>query len=307
MRNLLENPFGGVVYPINPKRRAVHGVHCHPTLSDVPEPVDLAVIATPAVTVPGLVQDCVERGVKAAIIISAGFSELGTEGKALENQVRDLGRGRVRLIGPNCLGVLHPPSGLNASFAASMPRPGHVALLSQSGAICTSILDWARTAHVGFSTFVSVGAMVDVDFADLIDYFGDDAGTRSIILYMESIGDVRKFLSAARAAARTKTIIVVKAGRHEAAAKAAASHTGALAGADAVFDAAFRRAGVLRVTTIPDLFNMSEILAMQPQPPGPNLAIITNAGGPGVMATDALMLGGGQLAPLGADTISALN
>jgi acetyltransferase len=307
MRNLLENPFGGVVYPVNPKRSAVHGVHCYPSLAAVPESVDLAVIATPAVTVPGLVRECVERGVKAAIIISAGFSELGTEGKALENQVRDLARGRMRLIGPNCLGVLHPPSGLNASFAASMPRPGHVALLSQSGAICTSILDWARTAHVGFSTFVSVGAMVDVDFADLIDYFGEDAGTHSIILYMESIGDVRKFLSAARAVARTKTIIVVKAGRHEAAAKAAASHTGALAGADAVFDAAFRRAGVLRVTTIPDLFNMSEILAMQPQPRGPGLALITNAGGPGVMATDSLMLNGGQLAELSAATRAALD
>jgi acetyltransferase len=307
MGNLLENPFGGVVYPINPKRHAVHGVHCYPSLSAVPEPVDLAVIATPAVTVPSLVQECVERGVKAAIIITAGFSELGTEGKAAENQVRDLARGKMRLIGPNCLGVLHPPSGLNASFAASMPRPGHVALLSQSGAICTSILDWARNAHVGFSTFVSVGAMVDVDFADLIDYFGDDPNTHSIILYMESIGAVRKFLSAARAVARTKTIIVVKAGRHEAAAKAAASHTGALAGADAVFDAAFRRAGVLRVTTIPDLFNMSEILAMQPQPRGPALALITNAGGPGVMATDAMMLGGGQLAELSPATRAALD
>src|SRR5262245_11564531 len=307
IRNLLENPFGGVVYPVNPKRPAVHGVHCYPSLAAVPELVDLAVIATPAVTVPGLVGECVERGVKAAIVISAGFSELGAEGKALENQVRDLARGKMRLIGPNCLGVLHPPSGLNASFAASMPRPGHVAMLSQSGAICTSILDWARTAHVGFSTFVSVGAMVDVDFADLIDYFGDDGNTHSIILYMESIGDVRKFLSAARAVARTKTIIVVKAGRHEAAAKAAASHTGALAGADAVFDAAFHRAGVLRVTTIPDLFHMSEILAMQPQPRGPGLALITNAGGPGVMATDALMLNGGQLAELSPATRAALD
>src|SRR5262249_32801066 len=185
MRTLLETPFGGVVSPVNPRRSAAHGVHCSPPLAAVPEPVDLAVIATPAVTVPGLVGECVAGGVKAAIIISAGFSELGTEGKALENQVRELARGRMRLIGPNCLGALHPPSGLNAGLAASMPGRGHVALLSQSGAICTSILDWARTAHVGFSTFVSVGAMVDVDFADLIDYFGDDPGTHSIILYME--------------------------------------------------------------------------------------------------------------------------
>src|SRR5262249_7120081 len=298
MRNLLENPFGGVVYPVNPKRRAVHGIHCYPGLAAVPEPVDLAVIATPATTVPGLLAGCVQQHVRGVIVISAGFSELGAEGKALQQQIKEIAKGKMRMIGPNCLGVIHPPSGLNASFAASMARRGHVALLSQSGAICTSILDWARETHVGFSSFVSVGTMLDVDFADLIDYFGDDPGTRSIILYMESIGDVRKFLSAARAAARTKPIIVIKSGRHEAGARAAASHTGALAGAAAVYEAAFRRAGVLRVTTIADLFGMSEVLAMQPQPRGPALAIITNAGGPGVMATDALMTNGGQLAEL---------
>jgi acetyltransferase len=307
MRNLLLNPFGGLVYPVNPKRRSVQGVYCYPSLVEVPEVPDLAVIATPATTVPDMIGQCVSRGVRAAIVISAGFSELGKEGRALENEVRDIARGQMRIIGPNCLGVIHPPSGLNASFAASMARPGQVALLSQSGAICTSILDWARETHVGFSTFVSVGAMLDVDFADLLDYFGDDPTTRSIILYMESIGDVRKFLSAARAVARTKQVIVVKSGRHEAGARAAASHTGALAGADAVFDAAFHRAGVLRVTTIRDLFNMSEILAMQPQPRGPALAIITNAGGPGVMATDALMTSGGRLAELSPETRGALD
>jgi acetyltransferase len=307
IRNLLGNPFGGVVYPINPKWRAVHGVYCYPNLAAAPEVVDLAVIATPAATVPGLIQECIKRGVRAAIIISSGFSELGAEGKQLEQQIQATARGKMRIIGPNCLGVIHPPSNLNASFAASMAQPGKVALLSQSGAICTSILDWARENRVGFSSFVSAGGMLDVDFADLIDYFADDPVTRSIILYMESIGDVRKFLSAARSASRTKQIIVVKAGRHEAGAKAAASHTGAMAGADAVFDAAFRRAGVLRVTSIPDLFNMSEILAMQTQPRGPALALVTNAGGPGVMATDALMLEGGQLATLSAQTMAALN
>ncbi len=307
MRNLTENAFNGVVYPVNPKRRAVHGIHCYPTLADVPEPIDLAVIATPAATVPGLMEQCVQQGVKGAIIISAGFSELGEEGRALEQRIADIARGHLRIIGPNCLGVIHPPYGLNASFAASMPKPGHIALLSQSGAICTSILDWAREVNVGFSSFISVGSMVDVDFGDLIDYFGEDPRTRSLILYMESIGDVRRFLSAARAVARTKPIIVVKAGRHEAGARAAASHTGALAGADAVFDAAFRRAGVLRVTTISELFNMAEILATQSAPRGPSLAIITNAGGPGVMATDALMLQGGQLAELTPETMDALN
>jgi len=306
MRNLLGNPFGGGVYPVNPKRRTVLGVHCYPDLASVPEAVDLAVIATPAPTVPALVADCAARGVPAAIVISAGFSELGTEGRALEAQIR-AARGKMRLIGPNCLGVIHPPSNLNASFAAAMAPPGRVALLSQSGAICTSILDWALERHIGFSSFVSVGSMLDVDFADLLDYFGDDPATKAIILYMESIGDVRKFLSAARSVSRTKHVIVVKSGRHEAGARAAASHTGALAGSDAVFDAAFRRAGVLRVTTIPDLFNMSEILSMQPPPRGPALAIVTNAGGPGVMAVDDLMTRGGQLAPLTPRTLAALN
>ena len=307
MRNLLKNSFGGVVFPVNPKRKAVHGVFCWPSLLDVPETVDLAVIATPASTVPTAIEECVSRGIPAAIVISAGFSELGAEGRALEKKIKDIAHGKMRIVGPNCLGILHPSSGLNASFASSMPIAGRVALLSQSGAICTSILDWAREKHIGFSTFVSVGTMLDVDFADLIDYFGDDPATRSIVLYMESVGDVQKFVSAARAVARSKHVIVVKAGRHEAGAKAAASHTGAMAGSDAVFDAAIRRAGVLRVTTIPDLFNMAEILAHQPPPRGPSLAIITNAGGPGVMATDALMLGGGQLASLSPASIDALN
>ncbi|MBI3822599.1 MAG: GNAT family N-acetyltransferase [Planctomycetes bacterium] len=307
IRNLLANPFGGVVYPVNPKRKAVHGVLAYPSLLDLPEAVDLAVIATPAATAPTAIEQCVARGVPAAIIISAGFSELGAEGRALEQRIRTLAAGKMRIVGPNCLGIIHPSSGMNASFASSMAKAGRVALLSQSGAVCTSILDWARDRNIGFSTFVSVGTMLDVDFADLIDYFGDDPATRSIVLYMESVGDVRKFVSAARAVARTKHIIVVKAGRHEAGARAAASHTGALAGADAVFDAAVRRAGILRVTTIPDLFNMAEILAQQPAPRGPGLAIITNAGGPGVMATDALMLGGGQLAPLSQASLDALS
>src|SRR5262245_34728810 len=230
IRNLLQNPFGGVVYPINPKRKSVHGIHCYPSLTEAPEAVELAVIATPAAAVPGAVEQCVARGVPAAIIISAGFSELGALGRALERKIRDIAFGKMRIVGPNCLGIIHPSSGLNASFASSMAKPGRLALLSQSGAICTSILDWARQRNIGFSTFVSVGTMLDVDFADLIDYFSEDPNTRSVVLYMESVGDVRKFVSAARAAARAKHVIVVKAGRHEAGAKAAASHTGALAG-----------------------------------------------------------------------------
>ncbi len=307
MRNLMENPFNGVVYPINPKRRAVHGVHCYSNLKELPESVDLAVIATPAATVPGLMQECVDANVKGTIIISAGFAELGEKGRKLEREILSISRGRMRVIGPNCLGVIHPPSGFNASFAADMPASGKIALLSQSGAICTAILDWAAERNIGFSGFVSVGSMIDVDFADLIDHFADDPHTSSILLYIESVGDARRFLSAARAVARTKPVILVKSGRHEAGAKAAASHTGALAGSDAVFDAAFRRAGVLRVTTIPALFNLAGILAMQPLPKGPALAIITNAGGPGVMATDSVMLDGGQLAELSPETIKALD
>lgn len=307
MHNLLANPFGGVVFPINPNRAAVQGIFCYRDLHSIPGPVDLAVIATPAATVPAVVRDCVDCGVPAGIIISAGFSELGDAGRQLERQIRDIAFTRMRLVGPNCLGVIHPPSNLNASFSANMARSGNIALFSQSGAICTSVLDWARVSRVGFSGFVSMGAMLDVDFADLIDYFADDPNTRSIIMYMESIGDVRKFLSAARSASRTKQMIVVKAGRHEAGARAASSHTGALAGSDAVFEAAFRRAGVLRVSTIADLFNMSEILASQPRPQGPALAIVTNAGGPGVMATDELMLAGGQLATLAPRTLDTLD
>jgi len=307
MRNLTRSDFNGVVYPVNPRRRAVYGMHCFSSLSEIPEPVDLAVIVTPAATVPGVIRECVAHGVQAAIIISAGFAEIGEQGRALEAEIQELIRGRMRVIGPNCLGVIRPRSMFNASFANGTPASGSVALLSQSGAICTSILDWARSRNIGFSSFVSVGSMLDVDFADLIDYLADDPHTKSILLYIESIRNVRRFLSAARAVARSKPVIVVKAGRHEAGARAAASHTGAIAGRDAVFDTAFRRVGILRVATISELFNMAEILAMQPPPRGGSLAIITNAGGPGVMATDALMLAGGRLAELSAATREALN
>lgn len=306
MRNLLANPFGRVVYPVNPKHQSIQGNLCYPSLSAVPEVVDLVVIATPSTTVPDLVQQCVDCHIPAAIILSAGFSELGAEGRQREQELRDVARGRIRILGPNCLGILHPPNNLNASFAARMARLGKVALLSQSGAICSSILDWAQEKHIGFSSFVSVGSMLDVDFADLLDYFADEPHTRSIILYMHSIGNVRKFLSAARSVSRTKQVIVVKSGRQDAAVRAVASHTGTAAGNDAVYDTAFRRAGILRVMTIPDLFSMSEILSLQPPPRGPALAIITNACGPGVMATDALMLSGGQLATLSEPTLNAL-
>jgi acetyltransferase len=306
--NLISNPFGGAVFPVNPKRSQVLGVKAYPGVKAVPERVDLAVIVTPARTVPAVVAECVEAGVKAAIIISAGFKELGPEGGKLEEEtLAQARRGKIRIIGPNCLGVMSPLTGLNATFAAAMARPGNIGFISQSGALCTAVLDWSLREMVGFSAFVSIGSMADVGWGDLIDYLGDDPRTRSIILYMESVGDARSFLSAAREVALSKPIIVIKAGRSEAAAKAAASHTGTLAGSDEVLSAAFWRTGVLRVRTMGDLFYVAEVLGKQPRPKGPRLAILTNAGGPGVLATDSLIEVGGELAELSPETMQALN
>ena len=293
MANLLGSPFGGTVFPVNPNRSTVLGVKAYSKLADVPEPIDLAVVVTPAATVPEVIGECATAGVRVAIVISAGFKEVGAAGAALERQILDEARrGRMRLIGPNCLGVMNPLRGLNATFAGRMALPGSVGFLSQSGALCTAILDWSLRERLGFSAFVSIGSMLDVGWGDLIDYLGDDPHTRCIVIYMESIGDARSFLSAAREVALTKPIIVIKAGRTEAAAKAATSHTGALAGSDEVLDAAFRRCGVLRVDTISDVFYLAEVLAKQPRPHGPRLTIVTNAGGPGVIATDALIRAG---------------
>jgi acetyltransferase len=306
--NLISSPFGGTVFPINPKRNNILGIKAYPNLKSLPEEVELAIIATPAPTVPQIVAECVEMGVKGAIIISAGFKEIGPEGRELEKQIMDLARGKMRIIGPNCLGVMNPTSGLNATFASTMAKPGNLGFISQSGALCTAVLDWSFSENVGFSAFMSIGSMLDVDWGDLIYYLGDDPNTKSIVLYMESIGNARSFLSAAREVALSKPIIIIKAGQTEAAAKAAASHTGSLTGSDQVLDAAFRRCGVLRVKRIENLFDMAELLAKQPQlPRGPKLTIITNAGGPGVLATDALIATGGDLATLSEETINRLN
>ncbi|PSM49005.1 acetyl CoA synthetase subunit alpha, partial [Chroococcidiopsis sp. CCALA 051] len=306
--NLISNPFGGTVFPVNPKRPSVLGIKAYPTIQDVPAPVDLAVIAIPAPAVPGAIAECVAAGVKGAIIISAGFKEAGVAGIELERQVLEQARrGNLRIVGPNCLGVMSPHTGLNATFASAIARPGNVGFISQSGALCTAILDWSKQENVGFSAFVSIGSMLDVNWGDLIYYLGDDPHTKSIVIYMESIGNARSFLSAAREVALTKPIIVLKAGRTEAAAKAAASHTGALAGSDVVLDAAFRRSGVLQVNRISDLFDMAEVLAKQPRPKGRRLTILTNAGGPGVLTTDALIAMGGELSELSEETRTELN
>src|SRR5689334_18085411 len=306
--NLVTSPFGGAVFPINPKRPSVLGLKAYKCIGDVPDDVDLAVVVTPATTVPGIVAECGEAGVKGMVIISAGFKETGAAGLELERLVLEQARKyHIRIIGPNCLGMMSPLSGLNATFATTIARPGNVGFISQSGALCTAVLDWSLKEMVGFSAFVSVGSMLDVGWGDLIYYLGNDPRTRTIVIYMETIGDARSFLSAAREVALNKPIIVIKAGRTAAAAKAAASHTGSLAGSDEVLDAAFRRCGVLRVNTIADLFYMAEVLSKQPRPRGPCLTILTNAGGPGVLATDALIANGGKLAPLSADAEAALN
>src|SRR5579872_3451605 len=306
--NLMTSPFGGTVFPVNPKRPSVLGVKAYASLSEIPEPVDLAVIVTPPPSVPGIIRECGETGVRGAVVISAGFKEVGAEGAALENQVLAEARAaKIRVIGPNCLGVMCPLTGLNATFATTIARPGSVAFISQSGALCTAVLDWSLKEMVGFSAFVSIGSMVDVGWGDLIYYLGNDPKTRSIVIYMESIGNARSFLSAAREVALTKPIIVIKPGRTAAAAKAAASHTGSLTGSDEVLEAAFRRVGVLRVNTIADMFYMAEVLSKQPRPQGPRLTIVTNAGGPGVLACDSLIQGGGELADLSPETMEAYN
>jgi len=306
--NLLSSPFGGTVYPVNPKRPNVLGIKAYPSIKDVPEVVDLVVVITPAPSIPGIISDCADLGVKGAIVISAGFKETGKAGLELERQLlAQARRGNMRVIGPNCLGVMCPVSGLNATFATTIARRGKVGFISQSGALCTAVLDWSLRENVGFSSFVSVGSMLDVDWGDLIYYLGDDPHTESIVIYMETIGNARSFMSAAREVANTKPIIVIKPGRTAGAAKAAASHTGSLTGSDEVLDVAFQRSGVLRVNQIAELFYMSEVLAKQPRPQGPRLTILTNAGGPGVLATDALITNGGELSDISAGAMEAYN
>jgi acetyltransferase len=308
LENLQQGGFLGAIYPVNPKRATILGVKAYPGILAVPEKVDLAVIVTPPATVPSIVRDCAQAGVRGVIIISAGFKETGAAGVDLERQIlAEARRGQMRIVGPNCLGVMAPAAKFNATFAAGMARPGSVGFISQSGALCTAVLDWSLRENVGFSAFASLGSMLDVGWGDLIFHLGDDPATRSIVIYMETIGDARAFLSAAREVALTKPIIVIKPGRTAAAAKAAASHTGSLTGSDEVLQAAFQRAGVLRVENISELFDMAEVLAKQPRPRGPRLSIVTNAGGPAVLATDMLITGGGQLAELTPGTMAALN
>ncbi|HEX4006556.1 MAG TPA: bifunctional acetate--CoA ligase family protein/GNAT family N-acetyltransferase [Acidobacteriaceae bacterium] len=307
LTNLMDSPFGGPVWPVNPKRPTVLGLPAYKSIADLPGVPDLIVVTTPAASVPAIIQEAVDAGVPAGIIISAGFKEVGEAGKELERQIAAIIRGKMRIIGPNCLGVMNPVGGVNANFAKAMAPSGRLAFISQSGALGTAVLDWCIRERVGLSGFVSAGSMLDVTFGELIDHYGQDPNTDSIVIYMESIGDARSFLSAARAVAMTKPILVIKAGRTAAAAKAAASHTGSLTGSDDVLDAAFQRAGVLRVNSISELFYVAEALAKQPRPKGPRLTILTNAGGPGVLATDALISAGGELTDISPETVATYN
>lgn len=308
MRNLLEGGFDGPIWPVNLRHATVAGKPAFATVEDLPETPELAIICTPAVTIPALITSLGARGTRAAVVISAGLDSPapsgGTLAAAMLNAARPYG---LRILGPNCVGLLLPRIGLNASFAHTHASPGNLAFIAQSGALTTAMLDWARTTQLGFSCFISLGNCADVDFGDLLDYLCHDPHTRAILLYIESITAARKFMSAARSAARNKPVIVVKAGRRAEGARAATSHTGALAGADDVYDAAFRRAGMLRVTTTRDLFDAAETLARMKPLAGERLAIVSNGGGPAVMATDALVAGGGALASLAPDTVTALD
>ncbi|MGZ5498543.1 MAG: bifunctional acetate--CoA ligase family protein/GNAT family N-acetyltransferase [Candidatus Aminicenantales bacterium] len=309
LANLIGGGFRGVVYPVSPTVEAVMGIPCFASAASLPKTADLGIICAAAPQVPDLVRECGQAGIRGLIIVSAGFRETGPAGLALEESI--LAESRrfegMRILGPNCLGIISPALSLNASFAGAMPHAGHVAFVSQSGALCTSVLDWAAEEKLGFSHFISTGNMLDVEFGDLIDYLGEDAATKSILLYIESIPDARKFMTAARAFARMKPIVAYKAGRFPESAAAAASHTGALAGEDAVYDAAFERMGVARVFNIGEIFDCADLVGRPKVPKGPRLAVLTNAGGPGVMATDALVASGGALARLSDATMRDLD
>ena len=307
-RNLRRAKFAGDLMLVNPHQREIDGLIVYPNIASLPRAPDLAVIATPAETVPSLVSQLSERGTRGAVIITAGFGELGEQGLALQQATLDAARPHLmRIVGPNCVGIMVPRLGLDATFSHLAAPAGDIAFISQSGAMVTAMLDWAVPRDIGFSHVVSLGDMADVDFGDMLDYLAADPHTRAILLYVEGITHGHKFMSAARAAARIKPVLALKAGRSNAGARAATSHTGVLAGADAVYDAVFRRAGMLRVGTMAELFDAAETLALTHEQVGEQLAILTNGGGAGVLATDALVAAGGQLAELAQNTIAELN
>lgn len=306
--NLRKEDFSGPIYAINPKHKQLFQQRCYPTIAAIGKPVDLAIVATPAATVPEIIHACGEQGVRAIIILSAGFSEGDSRGSALEKAVLDIARQyQMRVLGPNCLGLIRPSASLNATFSKNTAQRGRLALVSQSGALCTAVLDWAAAYRIGFSAIVSVGDAADVDFGDLLDYLAQDIETDSILLYIEGIRDARRFLSGLRVAARMKPVIVIKSGRHLEGSRAAVTHTGAMVGSDDVFDAALERAGAIRVKKIGQLFAAARLLSTTHRVHGNRLAIVTNGGGPGVMAVDHAIDLGVQLATLSEDSLTTLN
>ncbi len=308
LRNIRESGFQGVIYPVNPKHDTVQGMKAYASISDIDHPIELVVIAIPAVAIPQVMRECGEHGVGAAVVLSAGFGEIGKRGQALQNEIVDIARTYdIPLVGPNCLGVIRPRAGLNATFAKSGVKSGHVALVAQSGAFCTALLDWADSSGFGFSAVASLGATADIGFGHVLDYLAVDPETKSILLYVEGISDARSFMSGLRVAARLKPVIVVKSGRNESGTRAAVSHTGAMVGGDDVFDAAVQRAGAVRVLTVNQLFAAAHTLASGTRVEGPRLAIVTNGGGPGVMAADRASDLTVPLAELAPQTIDKLS
>ena len=308
LENIQKSGFQGAIHPVNPRHNMLAGLRCVAGLGDIGSAVDLVVVTTPAAAVAQVIRDAGAAGIRNAVVLSAGFGETGPAGRLLEQQVHQAAQqSQVRLVGPNCLGIMRPSIGLNASFARSQALPGSMALVSQSGAIATALVDWACAAGVGFSSVVSMGAGIDVDFGEILDYLLHDSATQSILLYVEGIHDARRFISGLRAAARSKPIVILKAGRHLAGSRAAMSHTGALVGNDAVFDAALRRCGVVRVATYAELFFAARLIGSGRLPQGNRLAIVTNGGGPGAMAADFAADVHVELAQLGSATLNALN
>ena len=307
-QNLAAGGLRGALNPVNPKHKQVFGQRCYARLRDLPQPPDLVVLVTPAQTIPSLIEEAGAAGVRAAVVLSSGFGEAGDAGRALQAEaVAAARRHGLRMIGPNCLGLMRTDAGLNATFSPVAALPGRLALLSQSGAICSAILDWAKPSGVGFSSVVSLGAAADVDFGELLDFLVADPATDAVLMYVEGIRDARRFISALRVAARAKPVVVLKVGRHASGTRAAASHTGALMGSDAVFDAALRRGGTVRVRSYTQLFAAARILAAGQAPSGERLAIITNGGGPGVMAADSAADNGVPLAQLSKETVALLD
>jgi acetyltransferase len=308
MRNLIQGGYRGRIYPVNPNYRKLWDFKALPSLDKIDSKIDLVVIAVPIQDVPKIIKECVNSGVDGAVIVSAGGKEIGVHGKELEESIKKEAKDSgLRIIGPNCIGIISTKARLNASFVSHLPRPGKMAFVSQSGAICSAILDLSLKEQMGFSYFISLGSMLDIDFGDMIDYLGGDPKVSSIIMYVENLTRFRNFMSAARAVSRVKPIVVFKAGRSSAGARAAASHTGAMTGEDSIYDAAFKRAGIVRAKTFEELFDCAELLAKQPKPTGVGLGIITNAGGPGVMASDALSDYGVEPVGLGSNTLKKLN